>query len=159
MIMRERTKALTQSYSPERILDKKLEAYRFIDLLGIRRPQLISGKATHDTLPAVLDHCVIKPVNGKSSYGVYAVFNENVIQKIKTAEVFSGRETLVERLKEDLRSGTAKEDRWIIEELIVEDDNPASGFVHGVSTPRFSNGYFPLRNRLGILVETHSWRT
>jgi hypothetical protein len=126
MIMRERQKALTQSYSPERMLKKKkkLEAYRFIDLLGIRRPQLISGTATHDTLPAVLDHCVIKPVNGKSSNGVYAVFNENVIQKIKTAEVFSGRETLIERLKEDLLSGTAKEDRWIIEELIVEDDNP-----------------------------------
>ena len=41
----------------------------------------------------------------------------------------------------------------------VEDDDPASGFIHGVSTPRFSNGYFPLRNRIGILVETHSWRT
>lgn len=41
----------------------------------------------------------------------------------------------------------------------VEDDNPASGFVDGVSPPRFSTGYFPLRNRLGILVETHSWRT
>ena len=41
----------------------------------------------------------------------------------------------------------------------VEDDNPASGFIHGVSTPRFSNGYFPLRNRIGILVETHSWRS
>src|SRR5690606_33559848 len=25
--------------------------------------------------------------------------------------------------------------------------------------PRFSHGYFPLRNRIGILVETHSWRT
>ncbi|MEF9977793.1 MAG: M14 family metallopeptidase [Thermomonas sp.] len=41
----------------------------------------------------------------------------------------------------------------------VKDDDPTSGFVHGVSTPRFSNGYFPLRNRLAILVETHSWRT
>ena len=41
----------------------------------------------------------------------------------------------------------------------VEDDDPSSGFVHGVSTPRFSNGYFTLRNRLAILVETHSWRT
>ena len=41
----------------------------------------------------------------------------------------------------------------------VEDDDPASGFIHGVSTPRFSNGYFPLRNRIGILVETHSWRS
>lgn len=41
----------------------------------------------------------------------------------------------------------------------VENDDPASGFVDGVSTPRFSTGYFPLRNRIGILVETHSWRT
>src|SRR5690606_15777357 len=35
----------------------------------------------------------------------------------------------------------------------VVDDDPSSGFIHGVSTPRFSHGYFPLRNRLGILVE------
>ena len=41
----------------------------------------------------------------------------------------------------------------------VVDDDPASGFAHGVSPPRFSHGYFPLRNRLAILVETHSWRT
>jgi hypothetical protein len=40
----------------------------------------------------------------------------------------------------------------------VEFDNPASGFEDGVSTPRFSNGYFQLRNRFGMLVETHSWK-
>ncbi len=40
----------------------------------------------------------------------------------------------------------------------VESDNPASGFEDGVSTPRFSNGYFQLRNRFGMLVETHSWK-
>jgi hypothetical protein len=40
----------------------------------------------------------------------------------------------------------------------VEYDNPASGFADGVATPRFSNGYFQLRNRVGILVETHSWK-
>ncbi len=37
-------------------------------------------------------------------------------------------------------------------------DDPNSGFVHGVNTPRFSDGYYPLRNRIGILVETHSWK-
>ncbi|SIR01395.1 M14 family metallopeptidase [Solilutibacter tolerans] len=41
----------------------------------------------------------------------------------------------------------------------VEDDDPASGFAEGVAPPRFSHGYFMLRNRIGILVETHSWRT
>ncbi|RTL42152.1 MAG: peptidase M14 [Burkholderiales bacterium] len=40
----------------------------------------------------------------------------------------------------------------------VESDNPASGFMDTVPTPRFSQGYFLLRNRLGMLVETHSWR-
>lgn len=37
-------------------------------------------------------------------------------------------------------------------------DDPQSGFVDGVSDPRFSTGYFPLRNRIAMLVETHSWK-
>lgn len=40
----------------------------------------------------------------------------------------------------------------------VESDNPASGFADGVAPPRFSTGYFHLRNRFSMLVETHSWR-
>lgn len=40
----------------------------------------------------------------------------------------------------------------------VDDDDPASGFADGVAPPRFSHGYFPLRNRFGMLVETHSWK-
>jgi len=39
-----------------------------------------------------------------------------------------------------------------------ETDDPASGFVDGVSDPRFSTGYFQLRNRIAMLVETHSWK-
>jgi len=39
-----------------------------------------------------------------------------------------------------------------------ETDDPASGFVDGVSDPRFSTGYFQLRNRMAMLVETHSWK-
>jgi len=41
--------------------------------------------------------------------------------------------------------------------FVVADD-PASGFVDGVAPPRFSHGYFYLRNRMGMLVETHSWK-
>jgi hypothetical protein len=40
----------------------------------------------------------------------------------------------------------------------AENDNPASGFVDSVPDPRFSTGYFPLRNRMGVLVETHAWK-
>jgi hypothetical protein len=41
----------------------------------------------------------------------------------------------------------------------LEDDDPASGFRAGDLPPRFSNAYAAERNRLGVLVETHSWRT
>jgi hypothetical protein len=37
-------------------------------------------------------------------------------------------------------------------------DDPSSGFADSVSEPRFSTGYFQLRNRLAMLVETHSWK-
>jgi len=39
-----------------------------------------------------------------------------------------------------------------------KNDEPASGFTDSVSPPRFSSGYFLLRNRFGMLVETHSWK-
>jgi murein tripeptide amidase MpaA len=37
-------------------------------------------------------------------------------------------------------------------------DDPQSGFIDEMSTPRFSTGYFQLRNRFAMLVETHSWK-
>ncbi|MGK5009631.1 M14 family metallopeptidase [Janthinobacterium sp. MDB2-8] len=40
----------------------------------------------------------------------------------------------------------------------AEEDNPQSGFVDSMPNPRFSHGYFLLRNRFGVLVETHSWK-
>jgi hypothetical protein len=41
----------------------------------------------------------------------------------------------------------------------VTDDDPRSGFAVGEPPPRFSQSYAAARSRLGILVETHSWRT
>jgi murein tripeptide amidase MpaA len=40
----------------------------------------------------------------------------------------------------------------------AETDDPSSGFVLTVYSPRFSTGYFPQRNRFTVLVETHSWK-
>jgi hypothetical protein len=41
---------------------------------------------------------------------------------------------------------------------LVREDDPASGFTRTVYTPRFSHTYWGLRNRLAVLVETHSWK-
>ena len=40
-----------------------------------------------------------------------------------------------------------------------KDDDPQSGFAVGVAPPRFSHASRAIRNRFGVLVETHSWRT
>jgi hypothetical protein len=40
----------------------------------------------------------------------------------------------------------------------VRDDDPSSGFAAVVPPKRFSHQYWTARNRLGVLVETHSWK-
>jgi hypothetical protein len=41
----------------------------------------------------------------------------------------------------------------------LTNDDPASGFAIAEAPPRFSQNYAGARSRLGMLVETHSWRT
>jgi hypothetical protein len=41
----------------------------------------------------------------------------------------------------------------------VDEGDPSSGFARRPPPPRFGNGYWAARNRFGILLETHSWRT
>ena len=41
---------------------------------------------------------------------------------------------------------------------LARTDDPSSGFLLTVYSPRFSTGYFPARNRFSVLVETHSWK-
>jgi hypothetical protein len=40
----------------------------------------------------------------------------------------------------------------------ARDDDPASGFAVGVGPKRFGTEYWGARNRIGVLVETHSWK-
>jgi hypothetical protein len=40
----------------------------------------------------------------------------------------------------------------------IKDDDPTTGFAVAVGPKRFSQAYWAGRNRLGVLVETHSWK-
>jgi hypothetical protein len=40
----------------------------------------------------------------------------------------------------------------------VREDDPASGFTVAIAQPRFAQQYWAERNRLSVLVETHSWK-
>lgn len=41
---------------------------------------------------------------------------------------------------------------------LLRDDDPTSGFAVSVAPKRFSTGYWGSRNRIAVLVETHSWK-
>lgn len=40
----------------------------------------------------------------------------------------------------------------------LKDDDPQSGLAVSIAPPRFSQQYWAHRNRIGVLVETHSWK-
>jgi hypothetical protein len=40
----------------------------------------------------------------------------------------------------------------------VKEDEPLSGFKLGIAPARYSEAYWGLNNRIGVLVETHSWK-
>ena len=40
----------------------------------------------------------------------------------------------------------------------IKEDDPSTGFAVGVGPKRFSQSYWASRNRIGLLVETHSWK-
>ncbi len=40
----------------------------------------------------------------------------------------------------------------------MKEDQPLSGFKLGIAPARYSEAYWGLNNRIGVLVETHSWK-
>ncbi|WP_223642214.1 M14 family zinc carboxypeptidase [Corallococcus sp. EGB] len=40
----------------------------------------------------------------------------------------------------------------------LKEDDPTSGFAYGVPPPRFSQAFWSVHHRFGVLVETHSWK-
>lgn len=144
LIMRSRKLQLSSQNAPDQILNNKMRAYQFVDLLGIRRPRVITSHAGHLEIPP-MDRIVVKPYSGSSSKGVYIVFNKEDIYKVKTSEQISGWETLTERLAEEISSGVIRQDRWIVEELVCEDDEQ--------HTPARDLKFYCFYGRIGLVLE------
>ncbi|WP_018930751.1 ATP-grasp fold amidoligase family protein [Gracilibacillus lacisalsi] len=102
---------------PEILLDDKRLAYKFIDLLKIRRPWYEQEKYSIDTVP-LKENSVIKPVDGAGSRGVYLVFHSEHIQDVRRKQVIHGIDSLRSHMKQDLESNWVKENQWSVEELI-----------------------------------------
>ncbi|SDZ55555.1 TupA-like ATPgrasp [Evansella caseinilytica] len=105
---------------PEWLLDHKIAAYRFIDDLEIKRPWISDKVYNYTNIPKE-EGIVIKPVDGAGSRGVYLVFTGNNIKDIKRGRVLEHWDELKESMEEDLDSLWVEQDRWMTEELMMED--------------------------------------
>lgn len=124
LTMRMRKKQLANL--PEWQLDDKLLAYRFIDSLDVKRPWVSEEIYTVKNL-LKKEKTVVKPLDGAGSRGVYLIHNFHDIVDIKRQKQLSSWDELLKSMNEDLQAGSVEQDKWIIEELILEEEQlPAS---------------------------------
>lgn len=107
----------------EWLLDNKLNSYKFIDLLGIRRPYIIKKNIKLSEIEPRFP-CVIKPESGYSSNGVYLLFSKNEILNLKTKEKIDSFDELIISMRNDIEKKLVPQDNWIIEELIGDKKTP-----------------------------------
>ncbi len=106
---------------PEWVLDNKLVAYRFVDALKIRRPWLSDQRYTLEEIP-IKPGTVIKPYNGAGSRGVYLILSSKKIRDVKRSQFLDDEKVLKDNMQKDLLLGWVDQDEWLIEELVMEDE-------------------------------------
>ncbi|MBU5594369.1 hypothetical protein KQI76_04255 [Amphibacillus sp. MSJ-3] len=110
---------------PDLILDDKRIAYRFVDQLGIARPEESKETFTTATLPTLSD-VVIKPTDSDGGRGVYLVKHSKDIYDIKRNRHLTSWSQLVKSMQADLAKKWVKEDQWYYESLLqLNDQEPA----------------------------------
>ena len=103
-------------------LNGKTTAYRFIDSLGVRRPQTDQGLSALDDVnwrcPGVL-----KAVSGTGGRGTYLILAEDEIVHVYDEKQFSSKTDTIEHARQLMSPNRTRPvpDKWISEELILED--------------------------------------
>lgn len=106
--------------TPEQTLDDKLHAYTLMDELKVRRPWIKEKNYPLSEIPKE-EGIVIKPLAGAGSRGVYLVFDSNHIQDVKRGRMLQSFEAVKTSMEEDIASHWVTQDKWIVEELILQD--------------------------------------
>lgn len=104
-------------------LDQKVSAYRFADEIGLRRPEADLETYRFKDL-SFKPSMVIKPRQSTGSKGCYLIYSENDILHVKDGEHFTsyaGMTAHANGLMQPDKQGRKVPDRWITEELILED--------------------------------------
>ncbi|WP_280770558.1 ATP-grasp fold amidoligase family protein [Salipaludibacillus daqingensis] len=129
--------------SYEQMLDTKSSAYEFVDELNIRRPETSSKTYGLDKVP-FKEKIVVKPVDSAGGRGVYIIYSEKKIQRVKDSTIFQGYDELKYRMGKDLSNGLVKNDEWFMEELVIE---------HETETPARDMKFYCFYGKIGLVLE------
>lgn len=105
---------------PEFLVNNKLAAYKFVDLLGVRRPKVFGEPCPHKELEP-MGGIVIKPAQGEATIGVFLVYSEREIYEPKRGVRLSSWGDMLARMETLLARKQVKRDAWLKEELILGD--------------------------------------
>lgn len=108
-------------FGPEWALENKKNAYNFVDRLGVKRPWRDNDTKKFSEIEKK-ERIVIKPAIGSGSKGCYIIIRFNRIRDVSRCKYLEGWRELEKSIKDDLETGRVKGDRWIVEELILEDE-------------------------------------
>lgn len=128
------------------LLDNKLAAYKFIDAINVRRPETdlrqYKFKEVAPRSPAVL-----KPVRSTGSRGCYLIYSESKIVYVPDGSIFSSWQEMSTHAQTlmDPDQRRPLPDRWMIEELILEDSS--------LETPAPDLKYFTFYGKVLMVLE------
>lgn len=132
-------------YQPEWKLNNKRNAYKFIDELGVKRPEIYAFNkplAKIDIQP----RSVLKPENGSSSHGVFIFDEQGGAFEVRTGQSFASVKEARLKAKSLVTSGTIKKDAWLLEEFIGD-------FDKGKPLPPVDLKFYCFYGEVGFVLE------
>ncbi|UTA78624.1 hypothetical protein J4377_11670 [Halomonas sp. XH26] len=133
------------NFQPEWKLNNKRYAYKFIDELGVKRPETYAfNKPLADI--AIRKSTVLKPENGSSGHGVFIFDEEDGAFEVRTGETLSSTKDALLKAKKLITSGVIKKDSWLLEEFIGD-------FEQGKPLPTVDLKFYCFFGEVGFVLE------
>ena len=135
--------------APEWKLNNKARGYKFVAKWDIPHPRVFqekAGLADLETRTAV----VIKPMSGAGSRGVYLVLGDGRVFEPKRGQWLDDWQAMTLAMQVDLESGRVRHDRWMVEELVTEDE---AGLRPGRDLK-----FYCFFGKVGLVLEVDRWQ-
>lgn len=132
-------------FQPEWKLNNKRNAYKFIDSLGVKRPEIY---AFNQPLAKIEPKkgTVLKPENGSSSHGVFIFDEQGGAFEVRSGETLPTVDEALAKATKMVESGTIKKDSWLLEEFIGD-------FDQGRPLPPVDLKFYCFYGEVGFVLE------